>query len=89
VSRFTDQAQDLLDAALGADTPPDLTIIVTEDGSLRMFSASDWPLDSLAREHGAKSAYRVTATSSQVRVEAREGLRRCILESRKPFALPW
>ena len=79
MSRFLDQTQSLLDAALGSDTPPDLTILITEDGSIRMFSASDWPLDSLARENGARSAYRVTGTASQIRVEAREGSRQIVV----------
>ena len=52
-----------------------------------MISDSDWPLDSLLREHGAASAYRVSGNRGAVRVEGREGTRRCVLESVNPVRL--
>jgi len=50
-----------------------------------MFADSDWPLDSLTWHHGAKTAYRVSEQSGSVRVEGREGMRTCVMESAKPM----
>jgi hypothetical protein len=91
VSRLAEQAQDLLDAATAAaargECCTDMAILIGNDGSIRMCAESDWPLDSLAREHGARAAYRVTGRDGAVRVEGREGMRRCLLESRSPNAI--
>jgi hypothetical protein len=85
VSRLAEQAQDLLDAATAAaargECCTDMAILIGTDGSIRMCADSDWPLDSLAREHGARAAYRVTGRDGAVRVEGQEGLRRCVLQS--------
>lgn len=58
-----------------------MTILIGEDGAIRMCTDSDWPLDSLALHHGARAAYRVTGGKGKVRVEGREGSQRCVLES--------
>ena len=58
-----------------------MTILIGTDGGIQMIANSDWPLDSLALERGAKSAYRVSERGGRVRVEAREGYSRCVLES--------
>jgi hypothetical protein len=42
---------------------------------------SDWPLDTLAAERGARAAYRITHGAGQVRVEGRQGARTCVLEA--------
>lgn len=87
MSRFAEQAQQLFDSAQAAadpDAPSNTAILITRDGALRLVSDSDWPLDSLAMHHGAATAYRITAHRGQVRVEGREGSRRCMLESQSP-----
>jgi hypothetical protein len=67
-----------------------MTVLIGQDGGIQLCADSDWPLDSLARERGARAAYRVTTHGAMVRVEGREGLRTCVLESRRPWlALPW
>jgi hypothetical protein len=85
---FAEQAQRLLDsAALAAargEVCSDMSILIGADGGIRMCADSDWPLDSLAREHGAQTAYRVTGQGGKVRVEGLEGMRRCVLESTGP-----
>jgi len=88
VSRFAHQAQDLLDAATAAahgEACTEMTILIGADGGIRMCAESDWPLDSLAREHGARAAYRITGRDGVVRVEGRangtDGLQRCVLQS--------
>jgi hypothetical protein len=89
VTRFAEQAQDLLDAATAAaargERCTEMTILIGADGNIRMCAESDWPLDSLAREHGAREAYRITGRDGAVRVEGRahgkDGLQSCVLQS--------
>ena len=57
-----------------------MTILIGQNG-IRMIADSDWPLESLLWHHGAHTAYRVTEAGGSVRVEGREGSRRCVLES--------
>jgi hypothetical protein len=80
VSRFAQQAEQILQAAESAGECSHLTILLGRDG-IRIISNSDWPLDSLLRHHGAETAYRVTELRGSIRVEGRQGSRRCLLES--------
>jgi hypothetical protein len=75
----------ILEAAESAGSSSHMTILIGEDGHIKMFADSDWPLDSLSWHHGAKTAYRVTEHSGSVRVEGREGQRTCVMESAKPM----
>jgi hypothetical protein len=84
VSRFAEQALNILEAAESAGACSPMTILIGPQGAIHMIAGSDWPLDSLSLHHGAKQAYRVSENQGSVRVEAREGLRTCILESSKP-----
>ena len=85
VRGFAQQAQGILEAAASASARgqacSEMTILIGSNGAIEMISNSDWPLESLARERGAKSVYRVTERSGKVRVEAREGACSCVLES--------
>lgn len=85
---FAEQAQSILDAAESAasrgETCSEMTILIGQDGGIHMLADSDWPLDSLALHHGARSAYRVTGSKGSVRVEAREGGRVCVMQTRNP-----
>jgi hypothetical protein len=74
----------ILDAAETAGSCSHMTILISQEGAIHMIADSDWPLDSLAWHHGAKTAYRVTESSGSVRVEGREGSRTCLMESSKP-----
>jgi hypothetical protein len=80
VSRFVDHAHEILDAAESAGSCTGMTILMGPNG-IRMIADSDWPLDSLISHHGANTAYRVSQNQGAVRVEGREGSRRCVLES--------
>jgi hypothetical protein len=88
VSRFAQDAQSLLDAASAAssngDTCSEMTILIGRDGGFHMVAYSDWPLDSLALHHRARSAYRVSGRGGAVRVEGREGGQRCLMETESP-----
>jgi hypothetical protein len=85
---LTEQARNILDAAESASrsgqTCTEMTILIGPEGHIRMVADSDWPLESLARHHGAQSAYRVSEETGRIRVEGRDGMRRCLLESSSP-----
>ena len=82
--QFAEQAQSLMDAALEAlnrgESCQEMTVLISRDGGIQMCADSDWPLDSLMLDRGARTGYRVTPRKGSVRVEGREGLRRCLLE---------
>ena len=59
----------------------EMTILIGPEGNIRMVADSDWTLELLARHHGAQSAYRVSEETGRIRVEGRDGMRRCVLES--------
>jgi hypothetical protein len=81
---FAQRAQELLETALSGPATAQMTVLIGHDGGIQMFADSDWPLESLAREKCARSAYRVTSNRGVVRVEGLEDSRTCILESRRP-----
>jgi len=87
VQGFAEQAQSLMDAALAAldrgescDEMKVMTVLIGRDGGIQMCADSDWPLDSLMLDRGARTGYRVSPRRGSVRVEGREGTRRCVLE---------
>jgi hypothetical protein len=84
VHGFAEQAQSLMDAALAAlehgEICQEMTVLISRDGGIQMCSDSDWPLDSLMLDRGARTGYRVSPRRGSVRVEGRQGLRRCVLE---------
>jgi hypothetical protein len=87
VHGFAEQAQNLLDAALaaldrgeGCTEMTVMTVLIARDGGIQLCADSDWPLDSLMLDRGARTGYRVSPRRGSVRVEGREGLRRCVLE---------
>jgi hypothetical protein len=61
-----------------------MTILIGLDGNIRIVADSDWPLESLVRHYGAQSAYRVSERTGSIRVEGRDGTRRCLLDSVAP-----
>jgi len=85
---LAEQARNILDAAESASRSgqvcTEMTILIGPEGHIRMVADSDWPLESLARHHGAQSAYRVSEETGRIRVEGRDGMRRCLLESSSP-----
>jgi hypothetical protein len=82
---LAEQAREILEAAENASrlgqVCSEMTILIDPQGHIHMVADSDWPLDSLVRHHGAKSAYRVSERKGSIRVEGRDGARRCLLES--------
>jgi hypothetical protein len=88
VSLFAEHVQQLLDAAQSVasegETCSAMTILIGQDHGIHMISDSDWPLDSLAADRGARAAYRITGLGGCVRVEGREGPRHCVMETTHP-----
>jgi hypothetical protein len=93
VSRFLATAADLLDAAVAArqaqspqeqSAPAGLTVLVDHGGGLTLLTGNDWPLASLARERGAREAYRVHQRADQLFVEGRAGAKACLLSAASP-----
>ncbi len=82
---FIDNAARIFEAAQNVmntgETPSDYTILMGAEGGIRLIADSDWPLDSLLREHGAGMAYRVTPGTDRVSVDGRDGKSRCHFES--------
>ena len=85
---FTARASQILAAAESAASQghacSDMTIVIAQDGSLKMIADSDWPVDSWVGHLGARSAYRVCQRQGRLRVEGREGTRTCLLQSANP-----
>ncbi|MCC6591143.1 MAG: hypothetical protein IT168_30940 [Bryobacterales bacterium] len=85
---FMSHAEEIFDVAQAAyasgEPVTDVSILIGYDGTIRMVADSDWPLDTLSREHGARMAYRVSQGSDRLRVEGRAGLRTCLFEAVKP-----
>jgi hypothetical protein len=82
---LVEQARQILDAAESASSHgqvcSETTILIGLDGNIRIVADSDWPLESLLRHYGAQSAYRVSERTGSIRVEGRDGTRRCLLDS--------
>jgi len=85
---LSEHAREIMDAAESAsrqgEACSEMTILIGPQGNIRMVADSDWPLDSLVWHHGAQSAYRVSERTGSIRVEGRDGTRRCLLESAAP-----
>ena len=100
VTDFFENAERIFEtaaSATGAGTESgNLAIVVGDDGAIRMLMGSDWPLDSLRAHLGARAAYRVSRSGSQVRVEGKSRTGACLLQSepvssvaRRLLADPW
>jgi hypothetical protein len=99
VSRFLDTAAGLLEAAVaarqvsgqvnGQNNGPaaGVTVLVDNGGGLTLLTQNaqnDWPLEALARERGAREAYRVHQRDGRLFVEGRAGAKACLLSAASP-----
>lgn len=81
------QAEDLLDVAAGGDGGWASTAIVLDRrGGLRMLDAAGWSLAALKAEFGATAVFTVERRGPALRVEAWDGVERCLVERRAPCA---
>lgn len=88
MGRFFENAREILETAETAlasgHTPSNLSILLGTKGGIRIIAESDWPLETLQREHGAELAYRVTGEPDRVSVDGRDGVRTCHFETTSP-----
>jgi len=89
VSLFAEHMQQIFDTAQASasagESASAVTILIGQDSGIHVIADSDWPLDSLVLDRGAQSAFRVTSQrNGQIRVEGREGSRRCVMEAENP-----
>ena len=88
MSRFLENAREILEVAEGVlsagETPSNVSILMTAGRGIRVIAESDWPLESLQREHGADMAFRVSGTQDKVSVDGRTGFRTCQFETLAP-----
>lgn len=85
---FVSNAEEIFGVAQAAyatgEPVGNVSILIGYDGAIRMLADSDWPLETLFREHGAQMAYRVSQETDRLRVEGRAGRRTCLFEAAKP-----
>jgi hypothetical protein len=61
-----------------------MTILIDQQGGIRMIAGSEWPLAALQRHQGAAMAYRVSTQHRQITVEGTSGEERCRLQTDSP-----
>lgn len=100
MARLWEKANQLMQAAANGaaagGSQSAMTILIGPRGQIHMIADSQWSLDRLQEDRGAHTAYRVSRQQDRVRVEARNQLESCVLESESPntsaqrlFAKPW
>jgi hypothetical protein len=82
-----ENANSIFDAAETAMTaghvPTDMTIVIGQEGGIRLIAESDWPLDNLQAHLGAEMVYRIRQQDNSLRLEGRAGSRTCLFETAK------
>jgi hypothetical protein len=85
VTDFLQNAERIFETATSAEgvelESGNLSILIGQDGAIRMLMGSDWPLHSLEAHYGAQAAYRISRSASQIRVEGKSRTASCLLES--------
>ena len=89
MSRFLTTAKELLAAAeqahrVGEPSSETITVLIGRSGAISMVMDSDWSLESLERDRGAREAYRISRRGERLIVEGRAGERACLLATGKP-----
>ena len=88
MGRFADNFSAILEvaesAAAGGHDLPDWSILVGLRGAIQMVADSDWSLESLQAERGARMAFRVSRHDGRVCLTGRAGDRSCRSDAGKP-----
>jgi hypothetical protein len=88
VRQFLEDARNILEAAeavsASAGALTEFTILISAEGSIEMLAGSDWPLERLLQERGARTVYRVSEQRGKVTLEGRCGRQSCRLEAVTP-----
>lgn len=83
MSRFLDNAQQILDTAELGDGSP-VTILMRDGRPIGLSVVNDWSLDQMRAEQGADEAYRVSRRHGKLFVEGRTASQACLLTSQTP-----
>lgn len=87
MGRFAWQAAGIFETAdavfQSGERPTPVTVLVGNNGGVRLVCNSDWPLDRLREEHGADVAYRIEPADQVLRLECRCGGRTITYESER------
>jgi hypothetical protein len=85
VNAFLRNAEELF-ATARQDAGEDcqFSVLVGPDGGIHMVFGSDWDLEPLRQQHGARAAYRVTRSAGSVALEGRSVGASCRLEAVRP-----
>jgi hypothetical protein len=85
VTDFLQNAESIFETAAAADgvelESGSVSILISQEGSIRMVMGSDWTLESLQQHHGSKAAYRVSRSGAILRVEGKSRNGSCLLQS--------
>ena len=78
-----------LAARAGSPDDCEMSILVSRDGGIHMLCATDWELEPLRIDHGARAAYRISRRDGGVRLEARSVDESCLFEAKpRPRPIP-
>lgn len=83
MSRFLDNAQQILDTAELGDGGP-VTILMRAGRPIGLSVVNDWSLEQMRAERGADEAYRVTRRHGKLFVEGRSATQACMLATQTP-----
>ena len=72
-------AESIFQTALAGEG--EVSILIGQDGAIRILMGAAWPLDSLQAEHGSRAVYRVARPAGRLRVEGRSATSACLLQS--------
>jgi hypothetical protein len=59
----------------------EVSILIGQDGAIRMLTGADWSLEALQAYHGARAVYRVERNGGRLRVEGRSSSASCVLDT--------
>lgn len=91
VSIFWENAAKLLEtaqsAAAAGSATDEMTVLIHPEGGIHVITSTDWPLERLAADRGARTAYRIRRQGGRIAVEGRDGARTCRLEAEAPESI--
>lgn len=79
-----DNAQRIFNVAESGGDSQDFALLIAPDGGLHFVMEAQFSMEALAIHAGAQTAFRITRSTSGVRVEGRSANRCYVLENRNP-----
>ncbi|MBZ5623600.1 MAG: hypothetical protein LAQ69_33480, partial [Acidobacteriia bacterium] len=88
MSPFLKHADEIFQTAReGGPDDCEMSILVNREGSIHMLAGTDWELEPLRIDQGARAAYRISRKDGRVRLEARSADESCLFEAKPPARL--